>query len=163
VFRTAPRQRRRSVLLALFLLVLFTGGIATATWLVEGHGPARAEAATVESLTVASATPTSWLWPGTQGALFAEVDNPNPFPVRVTTVRLGEVTTTPQDGATCPEGTVTTAPGTVTLPAPVDVPANASGVPVTVPGAVVMTDDAENGCQGATFTVEVTLSAVAAG
>jgi hypothetical protein len=160
---------KRSSVVALFLAVIVGGGVAAAAWLVSGTGPAASQAATAVSLTVTAGTPTPSLYPKpasgygspSVGAVVAVVDNPNPFPVRLTSATFGAVTATPLAGRTCAPANVV-APAPVTLAAPVTLPANSVDTVVTVPGALEMISTADNGCQGASFGVQITLSGASA-
>jgi hypothetical protein len=159
---------KRTSVLALFLAVLVAGGVAAAAWLVTGTGAATSQAATALSLTVSAGTPTASLYPKpaagygspTVGAVQATVANPNPFPVQLTSATFGAITATPISGRTCAASNVV-APGPVTFATPVTVAANSSAA-VTVPGALEMLSTADNGCQGASFSVQVTLSGASA-
>jgi hypothetical protein len=160
---------KRVPVIALFLAVLVGGGIAAAAWLVTGTGAATSQAASAVSLTVSAGSPTASLYPkpaagyGSRsvGAVQATVANPNPFPVQLTSATFGAVTATPLAGRTCAASNVV-ATGPVTLATPITLAAGASGVAVTVPGALEMLSTADNGCQGATFSVQVTLSGTSA-
>ncbi|MGY1988313.1 hypothetical protein ACI792_19005 [Blastococcus sp. SYSU DS0669] len=152
-------KRRRIGVLAILFLALLGGSAAVASWLVDGTGPGSAKAATVAELGVSAGTPTASLYPGATGDLAARVSNPNPFPVMLTGATFGAVTVTPVDGRTCTAADVAVS-GPVSLSG-ITLPAN-SGTDVTVPGALTMLTTAADGCQGATFTVEVTLSGASA-
>ncbi|MGY2083629.1 hypothetical protein [Blastococcus sp. SYSU DS0539] len=153
-------KRRRIGVLAVLFLALLGGSVAVASWLVDGTGPGSAKAATVAELGVSAGTPTASLYPGATGDLAARVSNPNPFPVMLTGATFGAVTVTPVDGRTCTAADVAVS-GPVSLSG-ITLPANSVGINVTVPGALTMLTTAADGCQGATFTVEVTLSGASA-
>ncbi|MGX5657573.1 hypothetical protein ACWKWC_22570 [Geodermatophilus nigrescens] len=161
------RASRRLGVVALVVLLLIGGGVATASWLATGTGAGQAAATTVQNLVVSTAAPTATLYPKpvggysnpATGTVVATVDNPNPFPVNLTAASIGTVTVTPQPGKTCAASyVVATAPTTRTLSPAVLVPANATGVQITVPGALEMSSTAEDGCQGATFRASLTVS-----
>jgi hypothetical protein len=162
------KLRNRATVIALLVVAALGGGIAAAAWLVSGTGAATSQAATAVSLTVSPGTPTASLYPKpaagygspSVGAVVTTVSNPNPFPVQLTSATFGAVTATPLAGRTCAASNVV-ATGPVTLATPVTVAAN-STAPVTVPGALEMISAADNGCQGATFTVQVTLTGASA-
>ncbi|TYP87894.1 hypothetical protein [Blastococcus xanthinilyticus] len=159
--RITTKLPRRLVVVALFVVALIGGGIATAAWLVSGTGSATTQAATAVNLTVSAGTPTATLYPGASGAVVASVANPNPFPVRVTSASFGAVTVTPLAGRTCTAASLTVS-GPVTLGSPVNLSANSGATAVTIPNAVTMVSSADNGCQGATYSVQVTLSGASA-
>lgn len=159
--RTHRTSARRTVVVALFLLALIGGGIATAAWLVSGTGAVTSQAASAVNLTVSAGTPTASLYPGASGGVVANVTNPNPFPVRVTSASFGAVTVSPLSGRVCAAGSITTS-GPVTLASPVLLPANSGATTVTIPNAVTMSSNADDGCQGATFSIQVTLTGASA-
>jgi len=160
---------KRSSVVALFMAVLVGGGVAAAAWMVTGTGTASSQAASAVSLTVTAGTPTASLYPKPStgyaspavGAVVALVDNPNPFPVKLTSATFGALTATPLAGRTCTAANVV-APAPVTLATPITLPANSVDTAVTVPGALEMISNADNGCQGASFGVSVTLSGASA-
>ena len=160
---------KRTGVIALFLVALIGGGVAAAAWLVSGTGAATSQAASAVNLTVTAGSPTASLYPKpvagygstAVGAVVALVDNPNPFPVRLTNATFGTVTATPIAGRTC-AATNVIAPAPVTLATPVTLAANSVDTAVTIPGALEMLQTADNGCQGASFSVQVTLTGASA-
>lgn len=160
---------KRTGVIALFLVALIGGGVAAAAWLVSGTGAATSQAASAVNLTVTAGSPTASLYPKpvggygstAVGAVVALVDNPNPFPVRLTNATFGTVTATPIAGRTC-AATNVIAPAPVTLATPVTLAANSADTAVTIPGALEMLQTADNGCQGASFSVQVTLTGASA-
>ena len=163
------KLRNRASVIALLVVAVLGGGVAAAAWLVSGTGAASSQAASAVSLTVSAGTPTASLYPkpaagygsSSVGAVYTTVSNPNPFPVQLTNATFGAVTATPLAGKTCAASNVV-APAPVTLSTPVLLAAGASGVGVTIPGALEMISNADNGCQGATFSVQVTLTGASA-
>jgi hypothetical protein len=152
------RKRRWSKRLAalIVLTVLAAGaGVAFAVWTVGGGGSGTARATSALPLTTSVATPTAQLYPGIANSnLFLTVNNPNPFPVTVTSVNA--------NGAAVPDaahaaGCVTTGVTFATQATAQTIPANGS-LSFTV-GGVGMTNASDNGCQGATFTIPVTFTA----
>ena len=141
---------------ALFAVIAVTGSVAVAAWLSAGTGNGFAKATTAQSLStvdVSASTPAT-LYPGATGNVSLDIHNPNPYPVRVTAVS-GNGAITSSAGAACNASTgVTFADQTgLTL----DVPAS-SDATFTLNGAVSMTNASDNSCQGAVFTIPVTLS-----
>ena len=157
-------QRLGVLVIAVVALVVatFGGGSAMASWL-SGAGAAGTPGITVTAGAPAGALypepTTGYSTPGT-GGITVLVTNTGDTGVRLTTARLGAVTVSPLPGRTCAAGSVLpVTTDVVTLPAPVELPVDASNVPVELPGALTMLGSAEAGCQGAAITVEVTLSA----
>lgn len=161
------RLRKRSIAVTGTLVVgMSTIGVAMASWLTTGTGPANGQAVTAASVTIAARTPTPNLYPKPAGAssmptgygdVYGTASNPNPYPVRLTTVSYGAVTVTPASGKTCASTNVqTTAGGTLTTP--IDLPANSGTVNFTIPAALEMITNADDQCQGAIFSVVVTLT-----
>ena len=148
--------------------------MAVASWTATGTGSA--QAASVSGLVVSAGTPLGALYPlpadstpatgygsGTVGSVATTVTNPNPFPVTITSATVGSVTASPVGGRTCAAGNVlptTTAP--IPLTPPVTLAADSAPTPVTVPGALYMIATAEDGCQGASFSVPVTVTGASA-
>lgn len=144
-------------------LCLATGaGGAYAYWATVGAGSGAATngtmaAVTVEAL-VAGDTPRSTLVPGGTADVAVRASNPNNFAVQVYAIR--------SNGAATPDvghpGCTTTGVKFVDPPAPlapaVSIPANSS-VLITLQGAAAMATVSSSGCQGATFSLPVTLEA----
>lgn len=170
------RLRRRAGVVLGVTLLLTGGGVAVASWTATGTGQGSARAANVTGLVVSAGSPLGNLYPlpadttpatgygsGTVGSVATTVANPNPFPVTLTSATLGPVTTTPLSGRTCATGSVlTTTSAPITLSPPVTLAANSAPTAVTVPGALYMVSTAEDGCQGATFSVPVTVTGASA-
>ena len=174
--RTSGVWRRRAGVVAGVFVLLFGGGVAVASWTATGTGTGSAQAASVSGLVVSAGTPLGALYPlpadstpatgygsGTVGSVATTVANPNPFPVTITTATVGSVTTNPLNGRTCAAGSVLPTTGApITLSPPVTLAAGSGPTAVTVPGALYMVSSAEDGCQGATFTVPVTVTGTSA-
>jgi len=148
-------KNRKKYVIGIAVAVLAVGaGIAYAAWLIGGSGTGSAKAATAQNITLAApASVTGDLYPGfTGGDLAFEVTNPNNFPVSVTGLTVGTITS--DAGAACAASNI--AINGVASGLSISVPANASAAAVTVPDVVSMIADAAPGCQGATFTVAIT-------
>lgn len=145
------KQRILAVITAVAIVV--GGGVAYATWTATGSGSGAAKATTSAALTVSAGTTTADLYPGfTQGDVFMTVSNPNPYPVNITSLTPGAITTS-APGCVASNITVATPTG-LSIP----VAANATNVAVTVPNIVTMILAAPDACQGVTFTIAVTLT-----
>ena len=147
---------KKRYIASLTVMSLFTAGLVFAAWTTNGTGTAYAEAGTASPLTTidvsASTTPT--LYPGVSGDVLIRVNNPNSFAVRVTAV-AGNGAITPDaghSGCTTTGVTFTNQTGLT-----IDVPAS-SATTATMSGAASMSNASVNACQGAKFTIPVSLT-----
>jgi hypothetical protein len=136
---------------AVFLIVGL--GVAIAAWLVSGSGNGAAKAGELTTINVAAGTPTGDLYPGGSGALELSVTNPNTLPLVITSVSANGAITS--DDGLC-AGTNVTFTGVTGLSTALPV---GGPTAVSLPGAVTMVVNADNACQGATFTIPVTVNA----
>lgn len=146
-------MKHKKVIAGVTAVVLVLGlGVAYAAWTVNGTGSGTAKAATAQNITLTGpAITTGDLYPGFAGGdLQFEIANPNNFPVRITALTAGAITSSA--GAAC-DGTNIAVSGLTGLT--VDVPANATAAPVTLVDKVSMVANAADACQGATFTVTI--------
>lgn len=151
-------RRRRPLVMVVVGLITFvsTAGVAVALWSASGTGNGGAKALTAQALTVtAASTPTADLFPGASGDLQFTVTNPNPYPISLTAVDYGAVTSS--DQANCPAANLTTA-ADGNLASPIALNANAVNTPATIADAITLDTNAPDGCQGVTFTVAITLT-----
>jgi len=162
-------KRKRAGIVALAGILMLGGGVAMASWTHSGSGTAKAQATTATPITVTPGSPVGLLYPkpatgyptSAVGSIYATVANPNDYPVQVTSVTVGTITVTPLAGRTCAAGSVlASVPGPMPLITPITLAANSAPTALTVPGAIEMVAAAEDGCQGATFGVPVTVTAV---
>jgi hypothetical protein len=155
---TSPRHRRpaRKALAVLVpaIVAATAGGVAYAYWNTTGSGSGSAHATTAVALTTSTATPTAQLYPGATGDAKVTINNPNPFGVTVTDI-VGSTITSSGGIGTCSTTGVTFADQHSLADA---VGANSSAT-FTLTGAVSMTNASDTGCQGATFTIPVALTA----
>lgn len=150
------RLTRSAVVVAvLALLLTVTAGTASALWSVVGAGAGAATVTGTAPLTV-SLTPATPLFPG-QPAQPADLvlRNPNRFPVTVTRLTPGAVVVT--GGTACTA--VTSAVSFSELSGSWTVPAGGVLGPVAVPAAVRMGAASADGCQGASFSAPLTVTA----
>jgi hypothetical protein len=142
---------------AVTVLVLGVVGLVYAAWTANGTGSGYAKAQTAQELTTVdiSATTAATLYPGASGDVEIRISNPNPYPVEVDDI-TGNGTITPDSGhaAGC---TTTGVTFTDQTNQNIDVPANGATT-VTLNDAAQMSNASSNGCQGATFTIPVTLT-----
>ena len=137
-------------------IVIAVAGIAFAGWLASGTGTGYAKAKTAQALTTvdASASTSAQLYPGGSGDVKLTVSNPNPYPIRVTTVS-GNGTVTSDKGAACNASTGVTFTDQTGLT--LDVAAGGTTT-VTITSGVSMSNASDNSCQGAVFSIPVSLS-----
>ena len=130
-------------------------GVAYAAWTATGSGSGASEATTALALSTVDATAitSAQLYPGGSGDLVVRIQNPNPFGVTVRSIQPnGSITS--DRGTACNAATGLAFAGRTGLTEAV--PANAT-VTVTLVGAVSMDGSSDDTCQGAVFTVPVTL------
>ena len=131
------------------------GGIAVAAWTANGTGPGTARAISAEAIVVTARTGPADLYPGfADGDVFFALQNPNPYPVRMTAMTSGAITSD-KPGCAASNVTVDAATG-LTL----EVPAGGTLDPATIADVVNMAIAAPDACQGAVFTVQLTLTGV---
>ena len=144
-------------------LCLATGAAgAYAYWSTAGLGAGSATAGTMEPLTaealVAGDLPATTLVPGGTADVALRAFNPNPFAVQVYAISGNGTATADAGHPQCLTTGVTFTPPAAPLSPSVSVPANSS-VLITLPGAAAMSTASESSCQGATFSLPVTLEA----
>jgi len=153
------RQRRwirRATAGSLLFAVIVAASVAYAAWTASGGGQGYAKAGTAQGLTTVdvSASTTATLYPSGTGNVLLRINNPNPYPVAVTSV-TGNGTITSDKGAACDASTGVTFTNQTGLS--LAVPAT-SAATFTLTGAVAMSNASDNSCQGAVFTIPVSLS-----
>jgi hypothetical protein len=151
--------KRRLIFAAVTVMVLAIASLGYAAWTSAGNGSGVAKASTAQALTTVTATASAGLYPGANAALSLQVSNPNPYPVTVTDVTGNGTITADASHSTC--GQDATHPTGVTYTdqhnLSISVPANGT-TSVSVSNSVHMSNASDNSCQGATFTIPVSLS-----
>ena len=152
------KKRKFIVIAGVLVLAIVAVGVGLGAWSLGGSGNGAAKATTASNVTLADATAftSADLYPGATGNLKLRVTNPNPFPVRITTVS-GNGTITSDKGAACDASTGVTFTNQTGLT--LDLAAGVTGT-LTVPSSVSMTNASDNSCQGAVFTVPVSITGV---
>ena len=137
--------------------IIAVSSVAYAAWTATGGGQGYAKAGTAAVLTTVdvSATTTATLFPSGTGNVFLKITNPNPYAVTVTTV-TGSGAITSDKGVNC-QGVTTGVSFTNQTLLTLVVPAS-SAAQFTLTGAAAMSNASDNSCQGAVFTIPVTLS-----
>lgn len=156
------RQVSRRLAVLTTVMALAVVGLVYAAWTTNGTGSGYAKAGTAQALSTVdvSASTSATLYPGgPAGDVAIRISNPNTYPVTVTAV-TGSGTITPDAGhAACTTTGVTFSDQTGLS---ISVPAKSGGVngetQTTLAGVATMSNASVNGCQGATFTIPVTLS-----
>ena len=139
----------------IFTVVAIAGSVALAAWVTNGTGSGYARAGTAQALTTVdvSASTTATLYPGSNGNVDIRINNPNPYAVQVTAI-AGNGAITSNAGAACNASTgvtFTDQAGSWSVPA-------GSAATFTLNNAVSMSNASDNSCQGAIFTIPVTLT-----
>ena len=162
-------MKRRLVLVSAMAAVFAVGvGAGGAYAYFTSHGSGTGSAATGSALGItatAAASPGANpnLYPGGPGvAVNFTVNNPNPYPVSFTGWSGATLSgVTPVGSNTCTTGDFQIAAASGSFGSALNIPANTSsspGVSGTANGVVQLTTSAQNGCQGATVTVTLTLT-----
>lgn len=140
--------------------VALGGGIAFALWNVTGSGSGAGAGATAVSLTVNPATPSGAnanIFPGgPPGAVYFTVTNPNPFPVSLTGLNWGGVTSTLT--GSCASSNVSIDANAPTSMSAVAVAAGATSPLISVNGVIDMASTAPPGCQAVAFDAVLTVT-----
>jgi Putative metal-binding motif len=150
------RRLKRVAIIAFVSGLLLVSGIAVAEWLANGSGSGYAKAANAQNLTTSTAVASGTLYPGGTGDMALSVNNPNPYPVTVTSV-VGAgpiVSSSPACNANGHGVSFTNQTGLSLV-----VPAQGSASFVLA-DSVTMAESSANECQGATFEIPVALTGV---
>ena len=157
------RLRAAVVTLSTAIAVIFGGSFAVAAWTSTGSGTATGKAGSAlnptTTVVAGSAITSGLLYPGLSGDVKITVNNPNPYPVRVTNINgTGAVTASGGTGTCTTTGVTFT---NTTLSSGNAIAANASAT-FTLTDAANMSTSSQDGCQNAVFTIPV-LVTVASG
>jgi hypothetical protein len=152
-------MRRRSLLLitsAACVAVGLSSGTAYAYFTGSGHGTGSATVGGMATVTISSATvsPNTPLLPGGSGDVTLKVTNPNAFAVTLVSV-TGDGSITADSGH--PSCTTTGVTFTSQTGLSTSIPADTTQS-IDLPGAASMTAASSPGCQGATFSIPVTIT-----
>ncbi|MGK5680709.1 hypothetical protein [Actinoplanes sp. URMC 104] len=149
------------------LAVTVGAGAAYAAWSVRGAGNIEASATNAQALNFDGTVTVGDLYPGGSATGKVTINNPNPFPVKLTGMtlqksfgNLGGGVSGKDSGCNADEAIVLS-PNVGALAAGKEVPKNGQLI-LEVPAAVTMTNKANDFCQGAKFTYAVTVNGVSA-
>ena len=155
------RVINRKLAVGVIAAVMAAVGLVYAAWTTNGTGNAYAKAGTAAAIGTidVSASTTATLYPGVSGDVLIKLDNPNPYAVTVTAIS-GNGTITPDSGhsgCTTTGVTFTNQTG-LNLVIPAKVGSTNGTLQTTLTGAASMSNASLNACQGAVFTIPVTLT-----
>lgn len=160
--KTSRRLAAKSAAAAVALCLATGAGAAYAYWTAVGAGSGAAVNGTmrmvaVEALVAGDGTQNS-LVPGGTADVAVRAFNPNSFPVKVQAIRGNGAATADANHPGCTTTGVTFMDPADPLAPAITIPANTS-VLITLPAAAAMSLASSSGCQGATFSLPVTLEA----
>ena len=161
VFNRLSRGKRVA-LAVIGVIALVGGGAAIAAWLAGGTGSGAARATSALDLVVTSGTTTGQLFPGGAGDVVVSIQNPNGYPVSVTGVSSTGSITDSSGPAACDAATgVSYVDAEAENDLPTTINANSTKT-VTFTNAASMTNASDTTCQGATFTIPITVTGASA-
>ena len=157
IFASVTGSGLKMALALAALTVTVAGGLTLGNWAVSGSGNAYAKATTASSLTLgdASAATSAQLYPGGSGDVKLKVTNPNSFDVTITSV-TGNGTITSDKGLLCDVSTGVSFTNQSGLSLSLAAGATTT---FTLSGAASMSNASHNSCQGAIFTIPVSVAA----
>jgi hypothetical protein len=150
-----PRMTRRATTATIAVIAtLACAGIAFAYFTSNGSSTASADTGSLRvSIAATAGTPSSPLLPGgPAGDVALEVNNPNNAAVTLISV-VGDGAITASGGCTAPDVTFANQTGLQ-----ISIPANSTDYQVDLSGAASLSASSPNDCQGATFSIPVTIT-----
>lgn len=153
------KRMRRAVAVVAVFAVVAVSSVALAEWLANGSGSGRASAITARALSVTGASGGAGLYPGGTGDVSLTISNPNPYAVSIASV-TGSGAITSDKGAACDASTGVTFANQsgLALMVPAASGGTAGSATFTLAGAASMSNASHDSCQGAQFTIPVTVS-----
>ena len=156
------RQVSRKLAVVTAMVAFAAVGLVYAAWTTNGTGSAYSKAGTAQALSTVdvSASTTATLYPGgPAGDVTIRVSNPNTYPVTVTGVTdAGSITADAGHASCTTTGVSFTNQTGLSIAVPAKSGSTNGEAQATLAGAASMSNASVNGCQGATFTIPVTLS-----
>ncbi|MCZ2403960.1 hypothetical protein IV498_12415 [Paenarthrobacter sp. Z7-10] len=157
------RRQRRGIAaasLAAVLSVAAGGGVAFAYWTTGGTGSGSAVNSDLQAVTVeayAAAGPAqSALFPGGSSDVTMRVTNENSYPVHIYSVTAAGPVTADGGHSACTNNGVTFGPVSSPLSPATSIAAHTTSV-VVLPAAAKMDTSSQSACQGASFSLPVTV------
>jgi hypothetical protein len=144
------------------LAMLVSAGAVFALWSAQGTGSGQAQATTAVTATVTpvDCTPTpacADLYPGfTEGDLYFTITNPNPYEITFTDMTAGAITVDADHDDDCLATSITVESPVSGLSLVAD--ASSTTAQLSIDDVVTMIPEAPDGCQGASFDIELTLT-----
>ena len=141
---------------ALFVGIALASSVAFAAWTTNGTGSGYAKATSAANLTTVDASGSTFanqLYPTGTGDLIVKITNTNSYQVTVTAINNGSGSITSDKGSACDASTgvtFTNTAGSWVVPA-------GTTQTFTLANKVAMSNASDNSCQGAVFTVPVSL------
>jgi len=151
-------RKTRMIGAGVTILVLGVVGLVYAAWTTNGSGSGYAKAGSAVDLSTvdASAQTRNDLYPNSNGTVVLNIHNPNPFPVTITDVTAGSGNVTASGGiGTCD---ITGVSFLDQHGLTINVGAETDSGPIELQNAAHMSNESENGCQKAVFTIPVVLT-----
>jgi hypothetical protein len=153
------RYKKLFIVIATSTAALALGaGVAFAFWSATGTGSGAGGATTAVTLTVTPSTPSNGtLFPGGPGGpVTFTITNPNPYPVSLTGLSWGAVTST--NTSSCASSNVQLDPSAPSTMTAVVVPANTTSGIISVSPVIDLLGTAGPGCQGVAFDAVLTVT-----
>lgn len=145
-------MRKRTMAIAAVAVLAVGGGVAYAAWSSSGAGSGAVGSTQSLSSTISAVDGAGGLFPGRTVSFSVTIDNPNGYPVKVTSISAGSSA----EVGGCGEGTVTSV--ALSNPAGTILPGE-SGTYVL---QATMNADAADACQNKSFTLPLTAALVSA-
>ena len=141
--------------------VLTAGGTASAFWTGHGQGDGSVATATTDAVTLSPASPAAQMYPGSSADVMVAISNPNAASVHIGSLALDPAIGTGGLSADSAHpmcelssfGFTTATNGGAGWTVPGATGGTAGTSAVTLAGALAMSLDAPNGCQGVAVTV----------
>lgn len=136
------------------------GGLALAAWSVSGSGSGGAAATVAQGVTLTAITPVgaaATLYPGgPASSVYFSVSNPNPYAVTISSITWG--TPVSYNTTACPNSNFSLSGSAPSSGLTISVPANSTSTVFSVPGVILMSHAAPDGCQGVGAGISMTVS-----